>query len=66
MALCRNEQTLAVGPVGRGARTSPELLEGDCRKKGKCVTAVAETQVLYGAAGSNGAVGGSSAATETS
>src|SRR6266540_5358661 len=46
MALCLNEQTLAVRPVGRGARTSPELLEGDRRKKGKCLTAVAETQVL--------------------
>src|SRR6266545_1973135 len=46
MALCLNEQTLAVRPVGRGAGTSPELLEGDSRKKGKCVTAVAETQVL--------------------
>src|SRR5438309_10042197 len=46
MALCLNEQTLAVRPVGPGARTSPELLKGDRRKKGKCVTAVAETQVL--------------------
>src|SRR6266511_2399161 len=51
MALCLNEQTLAVRPVGRGARTSPELLEGDRRKKGKCVTAVAETQVLRRARG---------------